>query len=191
MKNSRLDGFFNRAKIWKAESEALREVLTSCDLEEVLKWRLPCYTAAGGNIAIIQPMKPHLSLMFFKGALIKDTDKILQEQGKNSRSARRILFKSVQDVRDLDAVIRKYVERAVDIQESGLEVEKPVGLDLVQELADALDTDEELQLAFEGLTPGRQRAYNILISQAKQSCTRVRRLEKYREKILLGKGPRD
>jgi uncharacterized protein YdeI (YjbR/CyaY-like superfamily) len=45
-----------------------------------------------------------------------------------------------------------------------------------------------LQKAFAALTPGRQRGYHIFIAQAKQSKTRMDRIEKYRSNILEGKG---
>ncbi|MEZ5228641.1 MAG: YdeI/OmpD-associated family protein [Acidimicrobiales bacterium] len=43
----------------------------------------------------------------------------------------------------------------------------------------------------EGLTPGRQREYNLMIADAKQAKTREARVEKYAPKILAGKGFRD
>ena len=49
----------------------------------------------------------------------------------------------------------------------------------------------EFKKAFEGLTPGRQRAYNLYFTAAKQSKTRVDRIEKYTERILSGKGIND
>ena len=45
-----------------------------------------------------------------------------------------------------------------------------------------------LKTAFEALTPGRQRAYLLYFSAAKQSKTRESRVEKYIQQILDGKG---
>ena len=61
-------------------------------------------------------------------------------------------------------------------------------LDMPEELIDALDADPELAEAFEKLTPGRQRSYVLNLNSAKQSATRVSRIEKFRGKILAGKG---
>jgi uncharacterized protein YdeI (YjbR/CyaY-like superfamily) len=46
----------------------------------------------------------------------------------------------------------------------------------------------ELKSAFYKLTPGRQRAYLLHFSSAKQSKTRMERVEKYIPKILDSKG---
>ena len=62
---------------------------------------------------------------------------------------------------------------------------------LAEELQRRLDEDPALKTAFEGLTPGRQREYNLYVTGAKQATTRAARVEKYAAKILAGKGFRD
>lgn len=189
--DSRVDSLFSNATQWKSESVKLREVLNGCELTEELKWGKPCYSFEGKNIAIIQRMKEHLALMFFKGALLKDPDGVLEKPGENSRSGRRILFTTVQDVVKLESTLKAYVKSAIDVERAGLKVKKPTELDLAQEFAQRLKRDPKLKAAFEGLTPGRQRAYNLYFSAPKQSSTRERRIDKYVPKILIGKGFRD
>lgn len=48
-----------------------------------------------------------------------------------------------------------------------------------------------LKAAFHALTPGRQRAYNLHFSAAKQSATRQSRIAKCTPLILCGKGLND
>ena len=48
-----------------------------------------------------------------------------------------------------------------------------------------------LKKAFEALTPGRQRAYILYFSAAKQAKTRDSRVEKCMKDILNGKGLND
>ncbi|WP_308005698.1 YdeI/OmpD-associated family protein, partial [uncultured Chryseobacterium sp.] len=60
-----------------------------------------------------------------------------------------------------------------------------------EEFAQKLNENPELQKAFEALTPGRQRAYLLYFSSAKQSKTRISRIEKYIPEILNGKGLND
>ena len=60
-----------------------------------------------------------------------------------------------------------------------------------EELIDALDADPELAEAFFKLTPGRQRSYLFTLSTAKQSSTRIARIEKFRPKIISGKGAQE
>ena len=59
---------------------------------------------------------------------------------------------------------------------------------LAAELQSRLNQDPELKAAFEALTPGRRREYNLHFSGAKQAKTRAARVEKYVGKILDGKG---
>jgi uncharacterized protein YdeI (YjbR/CyaY-like superfamily) len=129
--------------------------------------------------------------MFFKGALLRDVDRVLEEQGPNSRSARRICFTSVDDVARLAVTVEAYVAEAVAVEEAGLEPPPPPDLVLVEELQARLDADPKLEAAFASLTPGRRREYHLYFSGAKQSATRAARVEKYVPKILAGKGFRD
>jgi uncharacterized protein YdeI (YjbR/CyaY-like superfamily) len=187
----KVDAYFEDAKTWREESERLRTILLECELDEAFKWNKPCYTFDDSNIAIIQKMKDFLALMFFKGVLFEDDCDALEAPGENSRSARRLCFTSLEEVAEMEGLIKDCVRAAIEVEEAGLEVPERGELELVEELQDRLDQDAALKAAFEGLTPGRQRAYNIYFSGAKQSSTRVRRIEKYAPKILDGKGMRD
>jgi uncharacterized protein YdeI (YjbR/CyaY-like superfamily) len=189
--NREVDAYIERSEKWPAEMARLRPILLDAGLDEQIKWRSPCFTHNGKNIAIFQEMNDFLSLMFFKGALMEDPEGVLVEQGPNSRSARRFEFTSVVDVDRLAQVISAYVTEAIDVAEAGLEVGPPPELELVAELQAALDSDAALAEAFARLTPGRQREYNMHIAGAKQPKTRVARAEKLAPRILEGKGLRD
>jgi uncharacterized protein YdeI (YjbR/CyaY-like superfamily) len=189
--NGQVDAYVERSTQWPAEITALRPILRGCDLDEELKWRKPCYSHDASNILILQEMQQFLAVMFFKGALISDDDGVLEDQGPNSRSARRICITSVDDVTRLADTVRAYVAQAIAIEAAGLEVGPPPELELVEELQDRLDADPALRTAFDALTPGRQREYNLHVSGAKQASTRRSRVDKCVEKILAGKGFRD
>ena len=189
--NAKVDAFIARQDKWGEEMAELRPILLGAGLTEEIKWGKLCFSHDGHNIAIFQPMKDFLSLMFFKGALLPDPEGVLEEQGPNSRSARRITYTSVGDVRRLADTLRQYVEEAVDLEALGVEAPAAPALELVEELQDRLDRDPALRAAFEALTPGRQREYNLHFSDAKQSATRAARVDKCAEKILAGKGFRD
>ncbi len=189
--SSEVDAYIERSVKWPAEMDALRRVLLACGLHETIKWAKPCYSHGGSNIAILQEMKDFLALMFFKGALIDDVDGVLEEQGPNSRSARRVCFRSIDDVTRLTGTITAYVGAAIEIEEQGLEVGPGPDLVLAAELVARLGQDPALKAAFESLTPGRQREYNLFISDAAQATTRAARVEKHVARILAGKGLRD
>ena len=185
------DKYFEGIENWQAESLYLRRILLDCALDENLKWGKPCYGHDGKNIAIIQGMKGFLALMFFKGALMHDPAGILVPPGPNSNSGRQIRFQSIDDVKNCENSIKSYVQAAINAEKAGLKVEKPDGIDLPKELIVRLEQDKELKSAFDALTPGRQRGYALYIGGAKQAATRMARIDKYRLRILDGKGMHD
>ena len=189
--NPEVDAYIAASKKWPSEIADLRPILLGAGLTEQIKWRSPCYSHEGKNIAIVQEMNDFLALMFFKGALLKDPDGVLSEQGSNTRSARRVTFTSVEEVARLARAVSALIDEAVTVEEMGLKVGPAPELVLVGELQDRLDADPALRAAFEALTPGRQREYNLHFSGAKQSKTREARIDRYAPKILDGKGLRD
>ncbi len=189
--NPEVDACIARSEQWSEVMGALQVILLDCELTEELKWRQPCYTNDNKNIVILQQMKEFLALMFFKGALVADPAGVLESQGPNSRSARRICLTSVGDVERLADTVRAYIGEAIAVEAAGRKVEPAGQLELLGELKDCIDSDSGFKAAFESLTPGRQREYNLYFSGAKQASTRVSRIEKYTPKILSGKGFRD
>lgn len=189
--NAKVDAYIGRSEKWPEEMTSLRPILLSCGLAEELKWGKPCYSHEGKNIVIVQEMNDFLALMFFKGALLNDSEGVLEEQGPNTRSARRMRFTSVDDVARLTDTIKAYVDEAIDVEAAGLEIGPAPELILVEELQNRLDQDAGFRAAFESLTPGRQRGYNLYVSDAKQAKTREARVDKCAPKILEGKGLHD
>ena len=189
--NPRVDAYIRRSDMWPEEIAGLRPILLGCGLTEQIKWRKPCYSHEGRNIVILQEMKAFLALMFFKGALLKDPAGVLEDQGPNSRSARRIRFTSVEDVGRLAGTVEAYVEEAIAVEKAGLKVGPAPEPVLAVELQSRLDRDPALKAAFEALTPGRRREYNLYFSGARQAKTREARVERYARKILDGRGFRD
>ncbi|HSI14816.1 MAG TPA: DUF1801 domain-containing protein [Chthoniobacter sp.] len=188
--NPKVDGFFGRAKKWKAEMETLRGIILDCGLTEELKWGKPCYTAEGANVVIMAAFKEHCALIVCKGALLKDPKKILIQPGANSQSARQIRFTSVEEIEKLAATLKAYLREAIAAEKAGLKVtyKKITDFAVPEELQKKLDALPALKKAFQALTPGRQRAYLLHFSAPKQATTRESRVEKCVEQILAGKG---
>jgi len=187
--NPKVDSFLNRAKKWQEEMEQLRIISLDCGLSEALKWGKPCYSFQKSNIAIIQPFKESCAFMFFKGVLLDDPEDILEPPGEHSRVARRISFTSVQEIVEMQSLLRSYIFEAIDVEKAGLEVDLEEKKEPIpDEFQKKLDENPNLESAFEALTPGRQRGYLLYFSGAKQSKTRARRVKKYIPKILNGKG---
>lgn len=139
----------------------------------------------------MQPFKEYFALMFFKGILINDVNNILVKPGENSQTQRQIRFTNIEEVVQLESIIKDYINEAVEKANVEVNVDKKEALEIPVELLQKFDEYPDLKTAFEALTPGRQRAYVIYFSKAKQSKTRELRIEKYMEQILAGKGLHD
>lgn len=191
--NPKVNFFFDNATQWKEEFEKLRAIALSTELVEDLKWGCPCYTYEGKNIFLIHGFKEYCAILFFKGALMKDPDHILIRQSENVQAARQIRFTELQQIVDLEKNLQAYMFQAVEIEESGAKVEmkKTKEFEMPEEFQSKLDNNSALKEAFESLTPGRQRAYLLHFSSAKQPKTREARIEKYIPQILTGKGLND
>jgi len=191
--NPKVNFFFDNATQWKEEFEKLRAIALSTELVEDLKWGCPCYTYEGKNIFLIHGFKDYCALLFFKGALMKDPDHILIRQSENVQAARQIRFTELQQIIDLEKNLQAYMFQAVEIEESGAKVEmkKTKEFEMPEEFQHQLDNNSILKEAFESLTPGRQRAYLLHFSSAKQPKTREARIEKCIPQILEGKGLTD
>src|SRR5262245_20249230 len=191
--NSKIGGFFKKAKQCCEEFEKLRKICLDCGLTEELKWGKPCYTYQGSNIVLIHGFKDYCALLFFKGALLKDPKGILIQQTENVQAARQIRFKNVREIVEMETTLKAYVKEAIEVDNAGLEVsyKKTSEFVIPEEFQNRLDESPVLRKAFDALTPGRQRGYILYFSTAKQPTTRESRVEKCLPQILNGKGLND
>jgi len=175
---------------WILGLDHLRRICRDMGLEETVKWAHPCYMHAGRNIALLGAFRDDFRLSFMNAGLLKDTEGVLEPQGPNSQTPSMIRFTAVEQVGELEPVIRAYLKQLMEHAETGTKPPpKPEReLDMPDELVEALDVDPELAEAFWALTPGRRRSYLFDLNQAKQSATRTARIAKHRDKIIAGKG---
>lgn len=191
--NSKADFYFAKGKKWQEEITALRAIVLGCGLNEELKWGCPCYTFQNSNIVLIHVFKEYCALLFFKGVLLKDTQKILIQQTKNVQVARQIRFTGIKEIVKQKAQLKAYIYEAIEVEKAGLKVElkKTAAFNTPEEFQNRLKKNAALKKAFDALTPGRQRAYLLYFDAAKQSKTRESRIEKSIPDILAGKGIND
>jgi uncharacterized protein YdeI (YjbR/CyaY-like superfamily) len=191
--NPKVDWFFNKAEKWNDEYDTLRKICLDCGLTEELKWGCPCYTFEKKNIVLIHGFKEYCALLFHKGVLLTDSDGILIQQTKNVQSARQLRFTDVHEIIEIEHIIKTYIDEAIEVEKTGLEMEfkKTDEFKVPKEFQQKLDENPTLNAAFETLTPGRKRGYLLHFSGAKQSKTRMRRVEKCIPIILSGKGLQD
>jgi uncharacterized protein YdeI (YjbR/CyaY-like superfamily) len=191
--NPDVDVFLSKTKKWQEEFEKLRMIVLDCQLTEELKWGKPCYTFQKNNIVLIHGFKEYCALLFIKGALLKDANGILIQQTENVQAARQIRFTNVREIVEMETILKAYIHEAIEVEKAGLKVDyiKNTELKFPKEFQNKLDENPALKTAFEALTPGRQRAYNLYFSAPKQSKTRESRVEKCMPQILNGKGLND
>jgi uncharacterized protein YdeI (YjbR/CyaY-like superfamily) len=178
---------------WQKEMVALRNIVNLCGLHEEVKWGQPCYTFNGKNILIIHGFKEYCALLFFNGALLQDSENLLIRQTENVQAGRQMRFTDPDSIYKIENTIKSYIFEAIEVEKAGLKVtpKKTSDFPVPEELTHAFESSTEFKNAFHALTPGRQRAYLLHFAQAKQSETRINRIEKYRDKIYQGKGLND
>jgi len=191
--NPKVDVYLSKAKKWQEEFEKLRRIILDCQLTEELKWGVPCYTFQERNIVLIHGFKEYCALLFFKGALLHDAHGMLIRQTENVQASRQIRFTDVREIVAMETRLKAYIYEAIEVEKAGLEVNFKKNTELIfpEEFQIKLDENTALKTAFDALTPGRQRAYNLYFSAPKQSKTRESRVEKYMQHILNGKGLND
>lgn len=191
--NKLVTQYIDDLTLWQKEAKALRKIILKTGLEECFKWGKPCYSFNESNIVLIQCFKNYFALLFFKGALLKDPKKELIKMGENTRVGRQLRFSTYAEVKAKEAVIKFFIQAAIQVEKKGLKVTRPKAskINFPAELLEVFAKNPKLQSAFEKLTPGRQHGYCFFISQAKQAKTRFDRIEKCSARILAGKGLRD
>lgn len=188
--NPKVDAVLAGAGTWREEFARLRAIALSCGLTEDLKWGQPCYAHAGANIVLIHGFKAYCALLFFKGAVMPDPEKLLIQQTQNVQAARQMRFASMDEIVAREPLIRAYIANALAAEKAGLKValKKTADYPVPPEFQARLDKSAALAKAFAALTPGRQRAYFLHFGGAKQAATREARIDKCTPRILAGKG---
>jgi uncharacterized protein YdeI (YjbR/CyaY-like superfamily) len=191
--NPELELYFSDLGLNKPILNQLRAIVLSSGLMEEVKWKGPCYTYQGKNIVMLGNFKDNCVISFFKGSLLQDSEGILSKPGENSQVFRIIRFKSMDDFIKVEQFLKAYIFEAVEIEKSGAKL--PTldisTIEIPEELKQNFKGNEQFKKAFESLTPGRQRAYIMFFSAAKNAQTRFDRIEKFKNQIMDGKGMND
>ena len=140
--NPKVDFYFNKPNKWQLEINKLRTIVFNClpndhsgGLSEELKWGVPCYTFQKSNLILIHVFNEYCAILFFKGVLLADNNKILIQQTENVQAARQIRFTSIQQIIEMGNIIKTYIYEAIEVEKSGLRVElkKPAKFKMTDE----------------------------------------------------------
>ncbi|WP_339895065.1 DUF1801 domain-containing protein [uncultured Algibacter sp.] len=171
----------------------LRAIINSTDVGETVKWSAPVYTVNGKNVLGLGAFKKHFGIWFFNGVFLKDEHKLLVNAQENKTKAlRQMRFKTIEDI-DKNLVLL-YVKEAIENQKLGKEIkpERTKKKTIIPEALKAiLTSNNKLKLAFDNLSPYKQREYCEYIDIAKRETTKQTRLEKIIPMIIQGVGLHD
>jgi len=170
----------------------LRDLIYSTELTETVKWGIPVYTINDKNVVGMAAFKSYVGLWFYNGSfLIDEAGVVINATEGVTKALRQWRFTSVDEI-DEQLVLR-YVNEAIQNQKEGKELKpdrnKPVIIpdELLIEFAE----DKELENFFNRFTIGKQREFTEFISSAKQSETRIARVQKVIPLILENIGLND
>lgn len=191
--NPAIDAYIEELAEWREEMIYLRKMVLACNLQEEQKWGQPCYCLGNKNIVLIHGFKDYCALLFMKGSLLSDSHKLLIQQTENVQAGRQIRFTNLQQIIELEPILKAYIFEAIEVEKAGIKVPMKKHEDFVvpEELTSKFDELPSLKEAFYALTPGRQRAYILHFSGSKNSVTRIARIDKYIPRIMNGKGITD
>ena len=191
--NNAVNALIEKSSRWQVELSALRTIILSCGLTEEVKWKQPCYTFQNNNVVLIHGFKEFCGIMFFKGVLMNDVEDILVQQTETVQATRQIKFTNMDQIEKLEKIIKAYIFEAIEIEKAGLKIDykKAENFDIPEELTQKLASDLAFNTAFEALTTGRKKGYYLHFAGAKQSATRISRIEKSSKRILNSFGLND
>ncbi|MAY75251.1 MAG: hypothetical protein CMJ31_11140 [Phycisphaerae bacterium] len=187
-----VDAYIAAHDQWADALTKLREVLTSTELEETIKWGAPCYTLDGKNVIGLTAFKNHAALWFHQGALLSDPDAVLlnAQEGK-TKAQRQWRFTSAKDIKKTR--VKAYVKEAIELQRAGAEIkpdrDKPILIPA--ELKAAFKEHPAARKAFDAMSKSCRREYADHVAEAKREDTRLRRAAKIIPMIESGAGLND
>lgn len=177
---------------WSELLMALRTLILKTPLLETIKWNCPTYTLNGKNVVGLGGFKHHAGLWFFQGVFLEDkAKKLINAQEGKTIALRQWRFNS-NEIEDV-LLVESYILEAVENQKLGKEVKiiRSKKVDIHELLLEQINSSSEFKLAFEKLTPGKQREYSTYISEAKREVTQQKRLDKITPMIYAGQGLHD
>jgi len=116
--NPEVEKFLEKKKHpMEAEIRRVREIILSVDdkVEETIKWSSPTFTYKGNIASFFMNSKKLVSLMFHKGAMIKDPSGLLEGAGKETRTAR---FYDMKDIEKKKSALTKVIKAWIKMQDA-------------------------------------------------------------------------
>jgi uncharacterized protein YdeI (YjbR/CyaY-like superfamily) len=191
-RDPRIDAYIdNSADFARPILRYLREVVhEGCpEVQETLKWSMPSFEYRG-ILCNMASFKQHCAFGFWKGALI------MGEDGKSLELDAMGQFGRITSLADLPPreTLVGYVREAKRLNDEGVKSparskpkEPRPEAEVPDDLAAALDGNEQARATFERFSPSQRREYVEWITEAKSEATRQKRLAQAVEWMAEGK----
>ncbi len=167
--------------------EKARQIIVAADsdIREDWKWNVPHFVCEG-IVCWLASFKTHVSVNFFKGALIEDKYQIFDSLGEEQKGNRIIKYTSIDRLHDHE--LKDYVEQAVVINRKGLKpVVKKKELIVPDYFMEKLKANPKAHTVFTEFPASYKRDYVEWIVEAKREATRDKRMAQALEWIAEGK----
>lgn len=117
---SRVDNYLEQNPRWKDVIVALREVLLQHDLAETISGGDISYTYQGRDVATIEGLTKHVSLIFSKGILLEDKRSVLEPSETGSYNHRNLNFATPESVEKQSKIIADFIKQAIELEKVGV-----------------------------------------------------------------------
>lgn len=182
---------WDKVNQWEKELEVLRSIIQKTELVETQKWGGEVYVINNKNVLGIGGFKNYFTIWFFNGVFLKDEAQVLVNANEGiTKGLRQWRFNSISEINE--KLISHYVKEAIANERKGLSI-KPEKKETMhcEVLANRLQTDAQLNTAFQQFTTYKQKEFWEYMATAKQEKTKLNRLEKIIPLILSGTGLND
>lgn len=170
----------------------LRELIhnTCPDVEEKIKWGMPSFDYKGPMCGFAA-FKQHASFGFWKAAIMKDKDILLNDETRGSMGH----LGRITDIKDLppDKTLAKWIKEAMKLNDEGIKVPRSKPKHPKKELIapdyllKEINRDKKAKSIWENFAPSHKREYIEWITDAKTEETRDKRMAQMMEWLIEGK----
>ena len=170
----------NYSHQWQTLDQKMYMLLEKTPLKKELKWGMDIYTFQGKNIVGWAGFKHFFSIWFYNGVFLKDPFQVLINASEGKTKGLRQWRIKDPDEFDENKILQ-YINESIQTVLDGKQILKEKGITLNLKsgiLKEHLDKNEALKIAFNQLTPGRQKEYILYIEEAKQEKTKYSRMKK-------------
>ncbi|MCW5906791.1 MAG: YdeI/OmpD-associated family protein [Chitinophagales bacterium] len=195
-KDPRIDAYIEKAQPFaKPILKKLRALVhKGCpQVEETIKWGMPCFEYKGA-LCGLGSFKQHVTLGFWKTALLNDSKGYLQEHKAKGGEAMGNLGR-ITSLNDLppDEVLIDFVKQSAKLNEDGIKLPPKAKTDKTELLipdyfATALSKNPKAKTVFDNFAYSHRKEYLQWITEAKTEATRQKRMATAIEWLAEGKG---